>query len=73
MAWYPKNTSVAGEQSCPVCDGSGKRKDAKTGIKRKCALCNGTGKIKCKGNAVIKYMSKFDIDRLVGVIKHSEQ
>lgn len=68
MAWYPKSTNVKGEQVCPVCSGAGTRRDAKTGKKRACVLCKGTGTVKSKGNAVVKYMSRYDMDRIVNVI-----
>lgn len=71
MAWYPKQTEIKGEQVCPVCSGSGTRRDAKTGKQRTCVLCKGEGVVKQKGNAVVKYMSKYDMDRIVGVIQQT--
>jgi len=53
--WYPRKVQkpngdvnvVFGEHkkdpACPVCQGTGKRHDAKTGHLRDCVLCKGTG------------------------------
>ena len=73
MAWYPKQTEKKGEQVCPVCGGKGTRRDAKTGMQRVCVLCKGDGVVKQKGNAVVKYMSKYDMDRIINVIDQTNR
>ena len=53
MMWYPSENGHkktgrphATKLECPCCNGTGTRKDAKTGFPRKCVACMGEGKIK---------------------------
>jgi DnaJ-class molecular chaperone len=48
MTWYPGETKKPVKvkksyDSCPICNGSGKRIDKKTNLTRYCVGCKGTG------------------------------
>lgn len=54
--WYPRKQKrrSANELKCPICGGSGKRKDENTKKTRDCLGCNGEGIIKTKGVSALR-------------------
>lgn len=50
IQWFERDDRihVKHDMDCPVCNGRGDRRDAKTLLMRRCVACKGTGIIKLK-------------------------
>jgi hypothetical protein len=49
VTWYPserKTKTVLKKDNCPVCNGTCRRIDRRTGKERDCVACNGEGVVK---------------------------